>query len=263
MNDWEWNLLEDKPAVVSVTVGGIDLKAGDAVRLRPRSGGDVMDLALAGKVGIIEAIEQDYDGTLHLAVVLDDDPGKDLGLLRQPGHRFFFGADEVETLPRILVAGIGNIFFGDDAFGVEVAQRLARQALPGNVRVVDFGIRGFDLACALVDGADVTILVDACPRGAAPGTIHVIEPDLQALDPGDGAAAGVEPHGLNPINVLRLARSMDGRLGRTLLVGCEPETLGGEDGHIGLSERVGAAVDEAIHVIESLVSGLMRNERSD
>jgi hydrogenase maturation protease len=263
MNEWEWNLLEDKTPVESVKVGSVELKAGDAVRLRPRSGGDVMDLALAGKTATIEAIEQDYEGQFHLAVVLDDDPGKDLGLLRQPGHRFFFAPDEVETLPRILVAGIGNIFFGDDAFGVEVAQRLARRALPENVRVGDFGIRGFDLACALLDGPDVSILVDACPRGAAPGTLHVIEPDLASLDSSEGAQASVEPHGLNPMNVLRLARSMDGRVSRILLVGCEPETLGGEDGRMGLSEPVSAAVDEAILVIESLVADLLRKEQRD
>ncbi len=263
MNEWEWNLLEDKAPVASVMVRGVELKTGDAVRLCPRSGGDVMDLALAGKIATIEAIEQDYEGQVHLAVVIDDDPGKDLGLLRQPGHRFFFSPDEVETVPGILIAGIGNIFFGDDAFGVEVAQRLAGRALPGNVRVRDFGIRGFDLACALLDGPDTSILVDACPRGAAPGTIHVIEPDLASLDSSGDGEASLEPHGLNPVSVLRLAKSMGGRLSRILIVGCEPESLGGEDGRMGLSEPVGAAVDQAVHVVESLVADLLRKEHSD
>jgi hydrogenase maturation protease len=262
MNEWEWDLLEDKTPVESLKVGDAELKAGDIVRLCPRPGGDVMDLALAGKTATIEAIEQDYDGQFHLAVVVDDDPGKDLGLQRQPGHRFFFGPEEVEALPRILVAGIGNIFFGDDAFGVEVAQRLARRSLPGNVRVGDFGIRGFDLACALVDGPDVAILVDACPRGAPPGTLHVIEPDLASLDSADGGQPGIEPHGLNPMNVLRLARSMDGRSIRVLVVGCEPETLGGESGRMGLSDSVAAAIDNAISLIESLVAGLQLKDRS-
>jgi hydrogenase maturation protease len=261
MNEWEWSLLEDKTLVESLRVGDVELKSGDAVRLRPRSGGDVIDLALAGKTATIEAIEQDYDGQFHLAVVVDDDPGKDLGFQRQPGHRFFFAPDEIEALPRILIAGIGNIFFGDDAFGVEVAQRLARHALPGNVRVRDFGIRGFDLACALLDGPDVAILVDACPRGATAGTLHVIEPDLASLDSGDGEQPSIEPHGLNPMNVLRLARSMDGRLSRVLVVGCEPETLGGEDGRIGLSESVAAAIDTAIPLIESLVADLLLKDR--
>ncbi len=128
---------------------------------------------------MIESIEQDYDGKVHLAVVLDEDPGKDLGMLRQPGHRFFFSAEEVEPLrPNILVAGIGNIFLGDDGFGVEVIRRLSSREFPAEVRVEDFGIRGYDLAYALLDGPDVTILVDAAARGGAPGTIYVIEPDV-------------------------------------------------------------------------------------
>jgi hypothetical protein len=88
--------LEDKPALDQITVNGVDFKMGDSVRLRPRDGGDIMDVALADKIGIIESIEQDYEGKIQLAIVLDDDPGKDLGMLRQPGHRFFFHVEEVE-----------------------------------------------------------------------------------------------------------------------------------------------------------------------
>lgn len=95
MNEWEWQLLEDKPALDQVTVNGIEFKIGDLIRLHPRSGGDIMDIALAGKVGRIEGIEQDYDGKVQLAIVLEDDPGKDLGMLRQPGHRFFFNLEEI------------------------------------------------------------------------------------------------------------------------------------------------------------------------
>jgi hydrogenase maturation protease len=258
MNEWEWNLLENKPPIDSVEIDGVVLKTGDTVRLKPRAGGDVMDLALADRIATIDAIEQDYEGTLQLAVVLDDDPGRDLGVLRQPGHRFFFRPSEVEAVPHVLIAGIGNIFFGDDAFGVHVAQRLQSRTQPSNVRVEDFGIRGFDLACALVDGPDIAVLVDACPRGSQPGTIHVIEPDSDGLD---GGAAGVEAHGLNPMNVLRLAASMEGRMGRVLIVGCEPESLGGEDGRMALSAPVTAAVDDAVAVIESLVAHLGRSTR--
>ena len=194
MNEWEWQLLEDKSPVEQVEIAGAAVRVGDRVRLRPRQGGDVFDLALAGQIAAIEALEQDYEGKVHVCVVLDDDPGRDLGLLRQPGHRFFFDVDEVELLPpeeqtqkkvasqpRVLVAGIGNIFMGDDAFGVEVARRLAERALPAEVRVGDFGIRGFDLAYALQDGYETTILIDACPRGDEPGTLYVVEPDLTAL----------------------------------------------------------------------------------
>jgi hypothetical protein len=98
MNEWEWQLLEEKASVESVNVSGVEVKAGMRVRLRPRAGGDIFDLALAGQVALVESIEQDYEGRNHLAVVLEDDPGRDLGMLRQPGHRFFFSAEEVEPL---------------------------------------------------------------------------------------------------------------------------------------------------------------------
>jgi hypothetical protein len=98
MNEWEWQLLEDKPALDQVTVDGIGFRTGDHVRLRPRKGGDIMDVVLGGKIGIIESIEQDYEGKVQLAIVIADDPGLDLGMLRQPGHRFFFYPEEVEAV---------------------------------------------------------------------------------------------------------------------------------------------------------------------
>jgi hypothetical protein len=91
-------LLEDKPPLDKVTVEGVDFKVGDHVRLKPRNGGDIMDIALAGKAGIIESIEQDYEGEVKIAIVMDDDPGKDLGFLRQPGHRFFFKGEEIKAV---------------------------------------------------------------------------------------------------------------------------------------------------------------------
>lgn len=97
MNEWEWQLLEDKPSLERIHVGGVEVRAGDRVVLHPRQGGDIMDVALTGKVAIVESIEQDYEGKVQVAVVLEDDPGKDLGLLRQPGHRFFFGVEEMEV----------------------------------------------------------------------------------------------------------------------------------------------------------------------
>lgn len=98
MNEWEWQLLEERTQLDHVRVLDVDLKQGDRVRLRPRQGGDIMDLALADKIAVIESIEQDYEDKVYLAVILDDDPGRDLGLLRQPGHRFFFTPEEVEPL---------------------------------------------------------------------------------------------------------------------------------------------------------------------
>jgi hydrogenase maturation protease len=98
MNEWEWQLLEDKAPVEQLLVGGVEFRAGDRVRLQPRKGGDILDMALAGQIAVIEAIEQNYEGQFHFAVVLDDDPGRDMGLLRQPGHRFFFDPEEVEPI---------------------------------------------------------------------------------------------------------------------------------------------------------------------
>jgi len=278
MNEWEWRLLEDKAPTASLSIAGVAVKPGDRVRLRPGKRGDVMDIALDGKTAMIESIEQDYEGKFHVGVVADDDPGRDIGLMRQPGHRFFFDPEEVEPLPSedagastaaqvpsILIAGIGNIFLGDDAFGVEVVRQLAGRTLPGRVKAVDFGIRGFDLAYALLDGSDVTILVDACPRGGEPGSLYVIEPDLNALDTPEQAQASVDAHSMNPMNVIRIARSMGGTgsLKRILLVGCEPLTLGPEEGKMGLSEPVAAAVEEAGKLIESLMARIQNGEMAE
>lgn len=265
MNQWEWQLLEDKLPVESVDVKGVSIAPGDRVTLRPRPGGDIFDLALAGRAAIVESIEQDYEGKLHLAVTIEEDPGQDLGLLRQPGHRFFFTPEEVEPLspsrealpsraasPRILVACIGNIFLGDDGFGVEVARHLASRTFPDNVRVRDFGIRGYDLAYALLDTNDITILVDACARGEAPGTVYVIEPDLNQ-SPGAPVPA-LDAHTMDPMAVIRLAQSMGPISERLLLVACEPAALGGEEGEMGLSEAVAAAVPQAVRLVEKLIA---------
>lgn len=98
MNEWEWQLLEDKTVLDHITISGVMVRQGDRVRLRPRARGDVLDLALAEKTAVVESIEEDYEGQAHVAVVLDDDPGRDLGMLRQPGHRFFFAPEEVEPI---------------------------------------------------------------------------------------------------------------------------------------------------------------------
>jgi hydrogenase maturation protease len=134
---------------------------------------------------------------------------------------------------------------------------MAGLKLSESVRVADFGIRGFDLAYALQDGYETTILVDACPRGQAPGTLYVIEPDLKALDHPDAPPAAVEAHAMNPMSVLRMARAMNIELKNIVLVGCEPETLGGEEGQMGLSAPVEAAVDEAVKLVDSLVNRIL------
>lgn len=272
MNEWEFQLLEAKKPADDLHIADMVVRPGSRVRIHPRPGGDVMDIALVGKTAVVESIEQDYEGKFHLGVVVDDDPGRDIGLMRQPGHRFFFTADEVEPLPsdgqelnsavalRILIAGIGNIFLGDDAFGVEVARRLSSRHFPPNVTVKDFGIRGYDLAYALLDQYDTTILVDACPRGEAAGTLYVIEPDLNNLGGSEEQQGAVEAHSMNPLNVLRLAKSMGGPLKRILLVGCEPGTLGPEEGQMGLSGPIEAVIDDAVKLIESIVNKVMNKD---
>jgi hydrogenase maturation protease len=149
----------------------------------------------------------------------------------------------------VLVACIGNIFQGDDAFGCEVAKVLARRPAVENVRVVDFGIRGLDLTYALMDAPDLTILVDAVARGGEPGTLYTIEPDLD----GDKMDGQVDAHAMDPVQVLRAARAMGGSLRRILLVGCEPADLGGEQGRMGLTPAVSDAVEPAAAIVEALI----------
>jgi hydrogenase maturation protease len=167
---------------------------------------------------------------------------------------------------KILVAGIGNIFLGDDAFGSEVARRLMNERLPPEVRVIDFGIRTYDLAYAVMDGYDVTILVDITAQGQAPGTIYLIEPDLkEAGSPGSGGASSypadgnlADAHSMNPARVFQMLRHFGNSLGKVYLVGCEPAILEVEDGKIGLSERVEKSVPQAIEWLKMLVDDLLK-----
>src|ERR1700744_6352286 len=110
--------------------------------------------------------------------------------------------------PSILIAGVGNIFLGDDAFGVETARALAERRHPQGVSVVDYGIRGFDLAYALLDPWDAVILVDALPRGGSAGTLYLVEPDLSGVKDSACADMAMNPHGMDPLHVLHLAFSM-------------------------------------------------------
>jgi hydrogenase maturation protease len=153
-------------------------------------------------------------------------------------------------MARVLVAGVGNIFLGDDGFGVEVARRLSSRPLPPGVKVADFGIRGVDLAYALA-GCDAAILVDAASRGGAPGTLYVIEPALSAE-----AGETPEAHSMTPARLLAWIAPEE-RPKTLRVVGCEPETFGPEGlGAVGLSAPVGAAVDEAVRLVEALLAEL-------
>ncbi|HET9965001.1 MAG TPA: hydrogenase maturation protease [Rubrobacter sp.] len=154
---------------------------------------------------------------------------------------------------RILVAGIGNVFLGDDGFGVEVVGRLSERKLPEGLEVVDFGIRGMDLAYALHEDYDLVVFVDATPRDGEPGTVYLIEPEIEE----DGAVS-LDTHGMDPVRVIRLARALGARPARTVVVGCEPQVIpGGEeydDMLMELSEPVRGAVEEAAKLVESLVT---------
>jgi hydrogenase maturation protease len=153
----------------------------------------------------------------------------------------------------ILVAGIGNIFFGDDAFGCEVVRELMRERRPWpeHVRIEDFGIRGHDLAYAIMDGVDA-VLIDAVPRSMPPGSLYLIQPDLESLGPGVPDA-----HNMSLVNVLRMVESLGGQTGRLYLIGCEPAVLEREDGHIGLSPAVAAVLPRAIDLVERVVADLI------
>jgi hydrogenase maturation protease len=253
-----------RPGPATVTVRGVELRRGSRVRLRPAAYGDVLDVVLGGRTAVVEGIDQDDEARVRLAVTLEDDPGRDLGDARQPGHRFFFAPEEVEPLAagtRVLVAGIGNVFLGDDGFGVAVARRLAARPVPPGVLVADFGIRGLDLAYALQEEWAAVILVDAAPRGHAPGTLYVIEPD------GDGEPpALLDGHAMDPVRVLALARRLGRVPARVVVVGCEPLSLAGgapgEDALVELSAPVARAVGQAVELVESMVHEISSTDPS-
>lgn len=160
-------------------------------------------------------------------------------------------------MTRILVAGIGNIFKGDDGFGVEVVQLLAQRPLPPPVTVADFGIRGIDLTYALLDGCEAAVLVDTAQRGEPPGTISIVEPTMPAVDQAPEDLL-LPLHDLDPATVLRLVAAMGGTCRRILLVACEPLTFGDDiDGVIGLSAPVSAALGPAVAAIEDLIGALV------
>lgn len=160
--------------------------------------------------------------------------------------------------PTILVAGIGNIFLGDDAFGVEVARSLLKRGLPESVSVKDFGIRGFDLAYALLDPWHSVILIDALPRGEAPGTLFVMEPDLAAMGTSSSPDMAFNAHGMDPVRVLNLASSIGSISAKIFIVGCQPHDFGDElEGRMGLSTPVEAVVEDASDMVERLAQRLL------
>ena len=162
---------------------------------------------------------------------------------------------------KVLVAGIGNIFLGDDGFGVEVANRLAALPWPEGVIVADFGIRGVHLAYELLGGYDALVLIDAVPIGEPPGTLAVIEPEIAELIAGDDdIAPAMDAHSMNPAVVLGMLAGLGGEVGRVVIVGCQPEVI--EEG-IGLSAPVTAAIDRAITAVTEVVIELCGTEQEE
>lgn len=156
--------------------------------------------------------------------------------------------------PRVLIACVGNIFLGDDGFGVEVARRFASRPRAAGVTVRDFGVRGIDLVYALIEPWDLVVLVDAAPRGGAPGALYVIEPDWPPPAQAPGPAPALPMHQLDPATVLAAAAAMGSAARRVLVLGCEPTPLDPRDFAPGLSPAVLAAVDPAIERLESLIA---------
>jgi hydrogenase maturation protease len=155
--------------------------------------------------------------------------------------------------PRILVCGIGNIFLGDDSFGVQVARRLAAEKLPDQVQLHDFGIRGIDLTYALLEDYEQAILIDAVPKGSAPGTLYVIEPNVGSAAPAEASPTLFDMHNLDPTRVMTLVQSLGGRLRGSTLVDCEPDSLEPRDIDNPLSEAVAAAVEPAVALVQRLI----------
>jgi hypothetical protein len=264
MNEWEWQLLEDKTPVECLPVGALSCGPVLACPAAPAQGRRCFDMALEGKIATIECIEQDYEGKFHFAVVLDDDPGRDMGMLRQPGHRFFFDPEEVEPAQYERAAHTG---------------RRHREHLPGRRRVRRrsslahvapraaglrargrFGIRGLDLAYALLDGYDLAILVDAAGRGGDPGTLYVLEPELGDADAG-GPATGADGSARHESH----ARAGYGAgLGWAAQAGAGGGVRARHarrriEGAMGLSAPVEAAVGGAIAMVESLIAKSRRS----
>ena len=151
----------------------------------------------------------------------------------------------------VLVAGIGNIFLGDDAFGVEVVKHVDPANLPDGVRIADFGIRGVHLAYELLDGYDALVLIDAMPFGEPPGTVAIFRPDVESIDP-----TSVDAHSMSPAVVLGLLAGLGGHVPNVVVVGCEPLTV--EEG-LGLSEPVASAVAPAVEAVHRVVADMYLN----
>jgi len=155
---------------------------------------------------------------------------------------------------RILVAGVGNVFLRDDAFGVEVIRLLADRPWPDGVEIADFGIRGVHLVYELLNGCDLFVLIDAAQRGYEPGTVTVLEIEPEDVTPGTPV---MDAHGLAPDDIFAMLSSMGGHPGRSLLVACEPADV---SAGMGLSDRVRAALPHAVRAVEEILGQAPQKE---
>lgn len=252
----------------SLEVGGRRVVKGSRVRLCPPPGrrADAMDLFLRDQTATVAAVFRDLEDQAHIAVILDI--AGDADLHESNGRYFYFRDDEIEVLDhvdshatdevapgrRVLVAGIGNMFLGDDGFGPAVIQRLASRALPDSTKVQDFGIRGIHLAYELLGATpryETTIIVDAVSRGGSPGTLYVLEPDTPST-----TVELPDAHTISVEAVLGFLQRLGGTPGRVLIVGCEVGSVAPE---MGLSEAVAAAVDDAAEMVMQLITAEARS----
>ncbi|MFD8542910.1 hypothetical protein [Streptomyces sp. NPDC059649] len=233
------------------------LRPGSRVRLRPGRRSDIFDLALSGRLAEVDAVEEDSEGRTHLVVTLVDDAGRDFptGL----GHRFFFAPDEVEPVgapspgrPRVLVAATGDSFAPDDAFGSALLAALGELPLPDEVHLVDFGIRGADLAHRLLTGYGTAVVVGTAALGGPAGTLHLTEHGGDGTTGPTGPADAAESAG--PYRQLaaaeRLARARRTPLPRLFVLTCEPPP-----------PRNGKAVEEAVKLLAELLGSLCTGPR--
>ncbi|MDQ4080264.1 MAG: hydrogenase maturation protease, partial [Gemmatimonadota bacterium] len=263
----QWEAFLNAPGNAKVEprdAGGRPITKGARVRLSPSAGrrADAMDMFLGGQTATVAAVHRDLEDEEHIAVTVDATGATDIH--DSTGRYFYFRPDEVEVLDnsaasstkpseirerRILVAGIGNMFLGDDGFGCAVIQRLASLAVPSSVKVEDFGVKSLHLAYDLLGASpayDLTILVDAVSRGGAPGTLYVIEPDAESA-----LAASPDAHAMNVESVLSLLKHLGGTPGRVLVVGCE---VASTEPHMGLSDAVAGAVDGGAELVMKLIA---------
>jgi hydrogenase maturation protease len=159
-----------------------------------------------------------------------------------------------ERVRKILVAGIGNAWMGDDGFGAEVVKRLGEVELPRGVAVMDFGTGGLNLAYEVMRGYDALLILDISEQGGTPGTLYVIEADVDSVEAGIEDGDTLNPHGMDPKTMLRFVKSIGAWPGKVVVIACEPQTVA----EIGfqLSESVAGALEPAVKLVLDTIAEL-------